>query len=669
MVLGISPLQGESGRAFHFESEIAPYFARHGCAAAECHGGATGRGGFKLSLFATNARADYEAITQHLGGRRIDYSDPKQSLILRKPTRKMRHKGGEVITAESSAYQALAAWIADGAPFARGERRELYKLRVMRKMESEGPRAIVEAYFRKNDGEGFVRNVSEMARFESTDPGVISIEEDGHFEIHGKGEAWIIARYGKLSTRIRIVEAFAEVEDKITDPPQSLSDFWRVRLDELGLKPGPEAGPHRFWRRLYFDLLGRPPAPHEIPDFAEGLSPRLIRETTEKLVQTEEFALQLTRHLWEWFEVPPPEDDLKHTRERQTRLREAIRTFASRDEDFLAFATSMIDQPERREFVQRFGDPRDRAEFIGRAHLGISIDCARCHNHPTDGWTQAEHLQFSALFADARPGGKGSGAEMAAGKFFLPGDGRPVEPAFLPIGSGTARVDPTRGSAGQLAEFLRDEGLDAFTRNTVNRVFEILVGQPLVEPSHLHQMLNSSQGRGLSALGKLFAGEGGYRLSYLVSKIVASAPYRLDSTPPKAESLSGDPQLRYLARREARTLSADEYLRAVTTVLGVPLKGIPSVDTPLAQQLQLLNSGILQGFLRTSGNQVEAIFDFESEAARQLEQLYFLILSRPPRLAERAEFVPLLQDAADGKLAGRDLAFALFASREFSSIR
>jgi hypothetical protein len=167
----------------------------------------------------------------------------------------------------------------------------------------------------------------------------------------------------------------------------------------------------------------------------------------------------------------------------------------------------------------------------------------------------------------------------------------------------------------------------------------------------------------------LFAGEGGYRLSYLVSKIVASTPYRLDSNPPNAESLSGDPQLRYLARREARTLSADEYLRAVTTVLGVPLKGVPSVDTPLAQQLQLRNSGILQGFLRTPGNQVDAIFDFESESARQLEQLYLLILSRPPRAAEREEFVPLLQDAVDGQAAGRDLAFALFASREFSSIR
>ena len=100
--------------SFHFQYGLAPYLAKAGCAAADCHGGATGRGGLKLSLFATNARADFEAIAQDLGGRRIDLFDPEGSLILRKPTRQIRHKGGRVIEQESEAYQALLKWIQQG---------------------------------------------------------------------------------------------------------------------------------------------------------------------------------------------------------------------------------------------------------------------------------------------------------------------------------------------------------------------------------------------------------------------------------------------------------------------------------------------------------------------------------------------------------------------------
>ncbi len=93
---------------FHFNHDIAPHLARSGCAAAECHGGATGRGGFKLSLFATNGRADFEAIAQDLDGRRVDFSSPRDSLLLLKPTRQMKHRGGKVIEKESDAYRAKA---------------------------------------------------------------------------------------------------------------------------------------------------------------------------------------------------------------------------------------------------------------------------------------------------------------------------------------------------------------------------------------------------------------------------------------------------------------------------------------------------------------------------------------------------------------------------------
>jgi hypothetical protein len=155
----------------------------------------------------------------------------------------------------------------------------------------------------------------------------------------------------------------------------------------------------------------------------------------------------------------------------------------------------------------------------------------------------------------------------------------------------------------------------------------------------------------------------------LLEELAVSRLYAMDSDPPAPDSLRGDPAWRYLARREARPLAGDAFLRAVRSALGVNAAPQESAGTPLARQLSLLNSGLLQQWLRAPGNQVDALFDFQSDPAVQLEQLYLLLLSRPPGPAERAEFLPLLQQADDPRAAGRDLAFALLASREFGSIR
>ena len=80
--------------AFHFDYDILPILQRQGCGSAYCHGSAKGRGGFKLSLFGSDPKADHLAITRDLGGRRLDLRDSKNSLLLKKPSRTVRHEGG-----------------------------------------------------------------------------------------------------------------------------------------------------------------------------------------------------------------------------------------------------------------------------------------------------------------------------------------------------------------------------------------------------------------------------------------------------------------------------------------------------------------------------------------------------------------------------------------------
>lgn len=258
---------------------------------------------------------------------------------------------------------------------------------------------------------------------------------------------------------------------------------------------------------------------------------------------------------------------------------------------------------------------------------------------------------------------------MMPGKFFLPGDGKAIEPAFLPLGADEVRVDPEQGHGQQLATFLGDDGAPFFARNVANRVVGLLLGRHLVDAPDDHRLTNPALHEPwLAELAERFSSDD-YRLRPLILRIVTSPAYRVDSTPPDGRQGGGDAARQYLARREARPLAADEFLRAAAFVVGVDPGLVRSADTPLSQQLQILNSGLLQEWLRTPGNQVDAIFAFETDPVRQLEDLYLLVLTRLPGDEERAEFLPLLRQASDPAQLGRDLAFALLASREFSSIR
>ena len=129
------------------------------------------------------------------------------------------------------------------------------------------------------------------------------------------------------------------------------------------------------------------------------------------------------------------------------------------------------------------------------------------------------------------------------------------------------------------------------------------------------------------------------------------------------------PGLNYLARREARPLSADTWQRAVGLLTGSRLNHPLAPDSPLAHQLYVLNGGLIRESLAAPGNQVDAIFDFGTDPARQLDKLFLLILSRNPSAEERSTFLPELKNSSESRSRVRDIAFALLASREFGSIR
>src|SRR6056297_3036700 len=92
-----------------------PLLTRQGCNAGACHGSASGRGGFKLSLLGSDPASDYDAIVREFEGRRVNTIHPWASLLLRKPSEQLSHEGGMRLADDTAAFALLQRWIAQGA--------------------------------------------------------------------------------------------------------------------------------------------------------------------------------------------------------------------------------------------------------------------------------------------------------------------------------------------------------------------------------------------------------------------------------------------------------------------------------------------------------------------------------------------------------------------------
>jgi len=648
--------------AFHFDYDILPILQRQGCSSAYCHGSAKGRGGFKLSLFASDPEADFRAIATDLGGRRLDLRDPGNSLILKKPSRTVPHQGGLRLPKDSAEYAALEDWIRNGARYSDRLGVDIQELSLSR----EGNRVRARARFRQGSQELW-RDVTRLSVFTCSDERVCSVDRDGNLSLLGPGEAWVFARYAGRNARLAVLRSYGadQGEGAATratgDGKHPLDAVWLYRLSELGLRPSSPAPADTLARRLYLDLVDRPPTPLELQRFLDLPPGERVPKTADRLITRHraEFGRKLARHLAEWMEVPDPEVETepaprlalyRQLRRELTREMEAGTTLQQLTAKVLSGSHAL---------VTRFSDPRDRAEFVGRAFLGIRIGCARCHDHPLDRWRQQDNLAFSAYFANRRPDPDGG---LVEGILFHPETDRPVEPRLLPTGhEAPAGLD----HAQTVRWYVLDGAKEMFLRNMANRIFQSLVGRGLVEPLDDHRISNPASHESLLQVLADELAQGGLRK--LVKLIVTSRLYQQDSKPVGDKQIAAARQ-HFLAQREARPLASATFRNAVSRVLGVAIAE-PLPESPLARHLALLNGSFLHRALEQPNN-VEAILDFTPSAPQQLREIFLLILSRPIRPEEAGHLGSLWTgDAATRKAQARDLAFALLASREFGSNR
>ncbi|MFN0069581.1 MAG: DUF1549 and DUF1553 domain-containing protein [Limisphaerales bacterium] len=707
-----------------FRHDVMAWLSKSGCNAGACHGNANGKGGFKLSLRGQDPDLDWIALSREQAGRRIDPLDPANSLILLKATAAVAHQGGQRFTADSEAHAVLARWIAAGAADDGTNAAALARLEVTpREQILDAPRRETRLRATAVFADGTRRDVTDLAVYEPSNL-LVAVAPDGEVTSQRPGETTVLVRYLDRQEPVRLAFVPARPGWRWRPVPTNnlVDTHVFAKLRSLALTPAAPAPDEVFLRRAHLDLLGMIPTAAEARAFAADPAPDRRVRLVNDLLERPEFA-----DFWalKWADLLRLEErqlDTNGMRVFHTWIRDSLAANRPLDE----FARGLIagkgstytNAPANWYRANR--NAVARSENTAQLFLGTRMNCAQCHNHPFDRWTQDDYHDWTAVFArveyqilENKRTDENDKLEFKGDQVvFLtngvtwtnPRTGRPATPRFLGEAAPPA-TDDAHDELDALADWVTRPDNPWFARMQANRIWYHLMGRGLVDPVDDFRASNpASHPALLDALADELASSG-FDLRRVVRLVMNSRTYQLASEPaPGAE----DDELNYAWVRPRR-LGAEQLLDSQARAAGATLKfkgqadavraaqliegrrhykplrgpeekfmasfGKPprlvcseserSNETTLPQALQLLSGPLLHDLLTQSGNRLGTLLAADTSPAAMVDGLFWAALSRPPTPGELGLFTARLEADADRRAGLEDLLWALVNAKEF----
>lgn len=715
----LRPARADGGPAqISFVNDVVPALTRAGCNQGSCHGAAAGKNGFKLSLRGYAPELDYLAITRDRGGRRICTSASDTSLLLRKPLLLVPHGGGRVLDASRPEYAILRRWIASGAPGPSPHDPALVHLTVEpgALVVEPGQAQHIRVLARFSDGS--TRDATYWARYSSNDENVVTTAPNGSVMVVGHGETVVPVAYQSLVSFARFTSPFANAAAPglYAHLPRSgyVDDLVYAKLRAMRLVPSPPAPPAAFVRRLYLDLIGTLPAPEEVRAFAADSAPGERERLVDRLMARPEFADYWTYILCDLLRVNRGALKDKGMWAFYAWVHRCVvenRPWTAMTNEILT-STGDTFRTGAANYFRTARTATELAENVSQGFLGVRIQCAKCHNHPLERWTQNAYYGMANLFA--RVGRKVDDAPWvnesmvvyneASGDVLQPRLGRPVPPE--PLGGAPMPPGDIEDRRAYLAAWMTSPKNWLFSHAIVNRIWAHFMGRGLVEPVDDLRETNPATNPALfDRLTRDFVSHG-FDLRYLMRRIVTSEVYGLSSTARPLNRQDDHFYSRYYVRR----LAAEPLLDALSAMTGEPeqFAGMPggtrAIDLPdthvasafldgfgrparqitcecerdshpdLAQALLFLNSETVNRKVTADGGIVDRLIASGAGDAGVLDALYCRAFGRPPTAAERKaelsalrsrEAAQTAQSALIRRQAFQDLLWALVNSKEF----
>ncbi|MFO1064021.1 MAG: DUF1553 domain-containing protein [Pirellulales bacterium] len=621
-IFGLAHGEDDTARPPEFTAHVQSILTRAGCNSGACHGALAGKGGFRLSLRGYDPESDHFNIARQDRGRRIDPSEPGRSLLLTKPTGLVEHKGGIRLQVDSEDYRILARWIAAGAPGVQSTDAKLVSVEVKPSLlQLEKPaKQQLSVIARYSDGRE--ADVTRWAKFAATNEAVASVDENGSVTVRGSGKGAVTAWFASVVSIASIVVPY---ENNVNEA--AYADFRPVNIiDEIlleewkQLKLAPSAGcsDEVFLRRATIDTVGRLPTPDQVRDFMSDTRPDRRARLIDRLLSSEAYVDYWS---YKWSDLLLLNGNLLRpdaVAAFYKWIRKNVEDNTPWDEFVKQIVLARGDSMEQgaTNFYAIHQDPETLTENTCQAFLGLSIGCAKCHNHPLEKWTNDQYYGMANMYARVRAKGWGGDARSGDGKRTLvvldsgdliqPSKGKPQPPAALDAPPIT--MDDPRDRREVLADWLTARENPYFARAIVNRVWANFFGIGLVEAvDDLRASNPASSERLMQALTEhLIASD--YDLKSLMQLILNSNTYRRSAEPNEMNAADH----RMYCRHNPRRLMAEVMHDAVCQVTGVPTKfteieyaGADKVKTAVYPEgtdaLKLTDAAVANYFLRTFG--------------------------------------------------------------------
>ena len=220
-----------------FRRHLLPLMGRLGCNGRACHGSFQGRGGFRLSLFGYDFKADHEALTAGEEPR-VDLEAPAVSLILQKPTLAMDHEGGRRLDDDSWQYHVFRRWVAGGAKGIAEDEAEIVSLEVEPRelvFQADGEQAQLRGVAVWSNGDR--EDVTPLCRFRTNDEAIATIDESGLVTVVGKGDTDVVVFYDNGVSNVPVLRPVSELVGP--NYPQVAAP---TKIDELVVQKLKQAG-------------------------------------------------------------------------------------------------------------------------------------------------------------------------------------------------------------------------------------------------------------------------------------------------------------------------------------------------------------------------------------------------------------------------------------------
>lgn len=687
--------------AVSFEQQIIPLLTKAGCNTGSCHGKAEGQNGFKLSVFGFDPEADYQAIVMEGRGRRVFPSSPTNSLLLRKATGRLPHGGGIKITEGSLAHQRLARWLTEGMRLRSAGINPVVTIEVEPKDTIVALQGTQQLRVTAIDDHGNRRCVTAEAEYDSNMPSLAAVNRRG--AIQGgtiPGEAAILVRYMGQVTYCRVTLPRTGVH--FPRPPEANfvdKHVWN-KLERLGIPPSNLADDATFLRRVFLDTIGTLPTVAEARAYLQSSDPKKRAILIDQLLDRPEYA-----DYWsmKWADLMRVDRDVLSAAGAvaMTRwLRQQLVENRPYDQFVrdIVVAEGNVTSVGPAGFYKALDKPELMSRSISQLFLGVRIECAQCHHHPSEKWGQDDYFALAGFFTGVtRKAGSGR-EEIVAGighDLKHPRTGKLI-PARA-FGTSPQNNSEQTDRRRNLAQWMTSQENPYLAKAIANRLWAHYFGRGLIEPVDDLRVTNPATNEPLLDHLVIHLKENKYDLKAFTRTILNSRVYQLGAPTPANAS---DEQ--NFSHAIPRTLPAEVLLDAISQATGVPEKfdgwplGIRAIniwdnrmpsyflklfgrpirtsvcecerssEPSIAQALHLMNSPEIAAKIHARLGTTRLLADSNKTSTEIIEELFLIAVARFPTKQEQAIMLHLFSEAGtDRRAAVEDVMWTLLNTREF----